>query len=118
VRAEAVDVKEGTTGGLIEGNRFDGHGMVMSKDWVDSWLEIKGNGYLVRANRGTYSLRHGFEAYSVLTGWGSGNTFVDNVADVQGPGYGFKIGSGTTNTVKCANTVTNAGSGASNVGCQ
>jgi hypothetical protein len=117
VTAEAIDVKEGTTGGLVAGNSFDGHGMVMSQSWVDSWVEIKGNGYRVANNTGTYSLRDGFQAYQTLAGWGNNNTFAGNVADVEGPGYGFRITNVSGTTVACDNAVTNAGSGMSNIGC-
>lgn len=114
VAAEAVDVKEGTTGGLIQGNSFDGTGMIMSKDWVDAWLEIKGNQYTVDSNRGKNSLRDGYQAYSVLTGWGSGNVFSNNTADVGASGYGYRITS-SGNTFRCSNTSTRAGSGNTNL---
>jgi hypothetical protein len=118
VTAEAIDVKEGTTGGLIEGNTFDGRGMVMSQTWVDSWVEIKGNGYRVTRNKGTASLRDGFQAYVTIAGWGNNNVFTGNVADVQAGGYGFRITNVSGTVVGCDNTATNAGSGLSNVGCK
>lgn len=117
VRAEHIDVKEGTTGGIIRGNRFDGRGMVRSQTWVDSWVEIKGNGYTVSGNTGSVSFRDGFQAYQVLAGWGYNNTFVGNVADVQASGYGFRVDNGMGHVVKCDNQVTNAGSGLANVAC-
>lgn len=117
VRAEHVDVKEGTTGGLIQGNQFDGRGIVQSQTWVDSWVEIKGNGYTVSGNTGSVSPRDGFQAYSVLAGWGYNNTFAGNAADVQGPGYGFRVDNGVGHVVRCSNSVTSAGSGFANVAC-
>lgn len=118
VRAEHVDVKEGTTGGSIVGNTFVGTGMVQSKDWVDSWVEMKGNGWLVAENRGTSSPRDGFQVFRQIDGWGNGNVFRDNVADVRAGGYGFRVGAGTSgNRVECSNQAHNAGSGLANVRC-
>lgn len=117
VRAEHIDVKEGTTGGLIQGNHFDGRGMVRSQTWVDSWVEIKGNGYTVTGNTGSVSLRDGFQAYEVLSGWGWNNTFASNVADVQSTGYGFRVDGNRGHVVRCSNQVTNAASGYANAAC-
>jgi hypothetical protein len=117
VRAEHIDVKEGTTGGLIQGNHFDGRGMVRSQTWVDSWVEIKGNGWTVTGNTGAVSLRDGFQSYEALSGWGYNNTFASNVADVQNTGYGFRVDNALGHVVRCSNQVTNAGSGYANVAC-
>ncbi|MDT7549882.1 MAG: hypothetical protein QOE84_2276, partial [Actinomycetota bacterium] len=48
-------------------------------------------------------------------GWGTSNTFLLNTADVQGPGYGLRVGAG--NIVACTNIVTGAAKGYSNVLC-
>ncbi len=117
VRAEHIDVKEGTKRGLIQGNHFDGRGMVRSQTWVDSWVEIKGNEYTVTGNTGAVSLRDGFQAYEALSGWGWNNTFSDNVADVQSTGYGFRVDNNRGHVVRCSNQVTNAASGAWNIAC-
>ena len=108
--AEAIDIKEGTTGGLIEGNSFDGSGMVSP-----SWVDIKGNNWVVKNNSGRVSPRDGFLTSIALTGWGVGSTFSGNHADVQGPGYGYNVKVG--NSVGCDNTVANAVKGLSNVVC-
>ncbi|MBA2246049.1 MAG: Ig-like domain-containing protein [Gemmatimonadetes bacterium] len=118
VRSEHIDVKEGTTGGVISGNTFNGAGMVASQTWVDSWIELKGNSYTVTDNVGDQTIRDGFEVYQALPGWGNNNVFRNNTADVKASGYGFNIKSGTTgNVVECKNTVKNAGLGFSNVKC-
>jgi hypothetical protein len=117
VRAEAIDVKEGTSGGLIEGNTFDGRGMVRSQTWVDSWVELKGNSYRVTGNRGTYSLRDGYQAFQQIPGWGNGNVFTSNTSDLQSSGYGFRISNVTGTTVGCNNVTTNAG-GSTNLACR
>lgn len=117
VRAELVDVKEGTTGGRVQGNRFNGAGMVQSKFWVDSWMEIKGNDYEILDNQGTNAINDGFQVLSVIPGWGNGNVFRRNVADVQGPGFGIRIDGGAGNLVACDNVVTAAGAGFASVAC-
>ena len=118
VTSEGIDVKEGTTGGVIRNNVFDGRGMIMSQSWVNSWVELKGNGYLVEGNRGTQSVQHGFDVGYMLAGWGNNNVFRNNTADVQASGYGFIIDTRVQGTiVSCTNTVSNAGSGFANVRC-
>ena len=44
--AENIDVKEGTTGGVIAGNRLDGAGMVASA--ASAWVNVKGNSWTVQ----------------------------------------------------------------------
>ena len=116
VTAEHVLVREGTTGGLIAGNVIDGTGQVQSESWIDSWVEILGNGYTVRDNRGARALRDGFQVRVELAGWGNDNLFSGNTADVQAAGYGYRV-YGAGNVLKCSNTATSAGQGLSNVAC-
>ena len=114
--AESMDIKEGTTSGVIRGNTFDGAGMTGS--WADSWIDLKGNGWLVEGNAGTNALEDGFQVHQALSGWGNGNVFRDNVATVNGPGYGFWVQNGITGTkFMCANTVTAAVKGFANIAC-
>jgi hypothetical protein len=116
VTAEHVLVREGTTGGLIANNVIDGTGQVQSESWIDSWMELLGNGYTVRDNRGARALRDGFQVREELAGWGSNNVFSGNTADVQAAGYGYRI-SGSGNVLKCSNSATTAAQGLSNVAC-
>lgn len=112
--AESIDLKEGTTGGLVSGNTFVGSGMSAA----DSWVDVKGNDYLVTANTGTISPGDGFQTHVPLAGWGTGNTFRANVADVRAGGYGFRIKTGSIgNVVTCDNVVLAALSGFANVRC-
>jgi parallel beta-helix repeat protein len=71
--AESIDVKEGTSNGLISGNTFLSEGMRAA----DSWVDLKGNGYRVVGNRGIYLQKTGFkvaiEVHEVLKGWGKNN---------------------------------------------
>jgi len=45
-----MDIKEGTTGGPISGNTF---GAGMSGSWADSWIDLKGNGWVIQNNHGS-----------------------------------------------------------------
>ncbi|SDM67136.1 Right handed beta helix region [Allokutzneria albata] len=119
VAAEHVDIKEGTTGGKVLRNSFDGVGMT-GQNSSESWVNAKGNDYEISDNKGVRSFEHGFKVIQRLPGWGCGNVFHRNVADVQAAGYGFQF----PHNRKCAakpnlvyrdNTVTNAAKGFSDV---
>jgi hypothetical protein len=110
VSADPVDIKEGTTGGSVVGNWFDGTG----SDAL-SWVDVKGNGWQISANHGLNARRDGFLVSLASPGWGTGNTFSENVAEVNGPGYGFRLLPG--NTLTCDNKVSGARLGLSNIAC-
>ena len=117
VTSEAVDVKEGTTGGEIRGNTFHGtdHSGVNASD---SWMDVKGNGYVIAGNVGTDTYLDGFQTHAAVDGWGNHNVFSGNVANVNATGYGFRIDGDTRgNVVLCDNVVRNAGLGLANVAC-
>lgn len=115
VRAEALDLKEGTTGGEVRGNTFDGTGMT-GANFADSWIDAKGNDYRITGNRGTTSLLDGFQTHVAVSGWGNGNVFNGNTADVRASGFGFNVARGSTGNIVCSNnTVTNAASGVANI---
>ncbi len=52
--AEGVDIKEGTEGGIVAHNRFDGAGM-RGENGGDSFVDVKGSGYRVQNNIGSVS---------------------------------------------------------------
>jgi hypothetical protein len=115
--AEAIEGKEGTTGGLIRDNTINGQGAQS-----ESWVMVAGNDWSVTSNTGTTSRLHGFRHSAHVDGWGLRNLFASNAATVNGPGYGFKLhepkGARTTGTlVSCSNTVVGATSGFSAVAC-
>ena len=92
----------------------------MSGSWADSWIDMKGRGYRVIDNRGTASgpsaLKDGFQIHVIVAGYGEGNVFAGNLADLAGaPGVGFYVQSpdiAAKNTYDCAsNQVLNAGDG-------
>ena len=112
--AEAVDIKEGTTGGVVRGNEFDGSAM---RGDADSWVDVKGNDWLIQDNRGTSASGSGFEVHELLDGWGTGNVFDGNIADVRGPGFGFELRPVADNRVTCSNSALAAAQGLSNTTC-
>ncbi len=114
--AENIDIKEGTTGGLISGNYFDGAGMVESA--ATSWVNVKGNDWVIKDNTGINSVDNGFSVHQVYPGWGVGNTFIGNQAKVNGPGYGIYVQSSHLRTVvACSNIAERAAAGLSNLRC-
>lgn len=119
VTAENVDVKEGTTGGVISGNSFDGAGMT-GDHYADSWIDLKGNDYLVADNKGTRTLLDGFQTHVQLPGWGTGNVFRGNRLDVSAKGVGVNIHRAdvsSRNVVHCDNVAIGAGGGLANIPC-
>ncbi|MDB6426806.1 right-handed parallel beta-helix repeat-containing protein [Curtobacterium sp. 20TX0008] len=103
--AENVDIKEGTTGGTLSDNSFDGVGM-QGENHADSWVDVKGNGWTVTGNRGVRSPLDGFQTHELLSGWGTDNTFTDNRVDLGNTdGVAFALRPVEGNTVSCDNTV-------------
>jgi hypothetical protein len=114
--AENIDIKEGTTGGVVSGNRLSGVGMVQSA--ATAWVNAKGNGWTISGNVGTDSIKDGFQVHRVSTGWGEQNVFRANQATVNAAGYGFYVQSTALGTVLgCDNAAIGARSGMSNVRC-
>jgi hypothetical protein len=111
--AESVDIKEGTSSGVLVGNVFDGS--ALTEEGGDSWVDVKGNSWLIQGNRGVHSPMDGFQTHDVEKGWGTGNVFTGNTATgVAGLGIALKPVLG--NKVRCDNKVS-GGQGLSNVDC-
>lgn len=103
--AEAIDIKEGTSDGRVIGNVFDGSGLGGSKH-NDSWVDVKGNGYLIEGNTGSNTHGDGFQTHEIVHGWGTGNVFRANIIDLGnsgGVGVNDTVGG---NTISCDNQVT------------
>lgn len=111
--AESVDIKEGTSAGVLAGNVFDGTGMTEA----DSWVDVKGRGWQIEANSGRNSPQDGFQTHEIIDGWGTDNVFRGNVAEVNGPGLGYSLKPARDNIVDCSNTASQAGQGLSNITC-
>jgi regulation of enolase protein 1 (concanavalin A-like superfamily) len=124
-RSEGVDVKEGTTGGLIEGNTIYGTYLAGSGEVsADSCMELKGKGYSIKSNVCETTLVDGLQvknqssacqsAGTTCADSGSNNILELNRTNMRTPsggtatGYAINVGSNTTGTVvKCNNTLTN-----------
>jgi parallel beta-helix repeat protein len=124
IAAEHLDIKEGTSGGLVQGNTFDGRGLSGANS-ADSWVDVKGNGYTLTGNHGTYSggsvLADGFQTHQILAPYGCGNVWRGNVSDLGGVGaYAINVTNqskcpGNPNVVYASNTVSGATKGLTNI---
>jgi len=124
ISAECIDIKEGTTGGLIRNNYFDATGITGANS-ADSWIDVKGNYYRIDGNTGFNPagsvLLDGYQVHCAYSGWGNYNAFTNNNCTVNGAGYGFNIqlsgsnGNTVGNKVYTNNTVTGAAKGVSNI---
>jgi hypothetical protein len=116
--AESIDIKEGTTGGVVKGNHLNSTGMTGAND-ADSWIDIAGNNYQVLNNVGVNpgsALVDGIQTHRILAGWANGNTFAGNNLTVNASGFGVYVQTPKNdNIVKTDNRVTGASRGISNV---
>jgi hypothetical protein len=111
--AESVDIKEGTSDGVLVGNIFEGS----SIQEADSWVDVKGKGWRIERNTGRNSPLDGFQTHEIVDGWGTGNVFRENTAEVNGPGLGYSLKPVRDNVVDCSNTASQAAQGLSNLPC-
>ena len=124
VAAECIDIKEGTTGGLIKGNIFESQGITGANS-ADSWIDVKGNYYLIEENVGNNTqpsvLKDGYQINCAFSGWGSYNQFKNNLCNVNAAGHGFNVrlksskGEAIGNVIYTNNKVNNAASGIANI---
>lgn len=124
VAAECIDIKEGTTGGIIRGNTFEAQGITGANS-ADSWIDVKGNYYLIENNTGNNNqpsvLLDGHQVNCAYAGWGSHNVFKNNECNVNASGYGFNVrlksskGEAIGNQIYINNKVKNAASGVANI---
>jgi hypothetical protein len=120
--AEAIDIKEGTTGGIIEYNTFDGVG-VAGQNSADSSIDAKGNAYLIRHNTVTKSpgasvYQDAFQLHAAIAGWGWNNIFYGNTFSFSPAidGYGINIVNVVQNTVIAQDNISSGtNSGMSNL---
>ena len=114
--AEAVDVKEGTTGGELRDNVLSG-----GSGAVDSVLDLKGNDWVARGNRVIADGPDAIQVHVIRQGWGEDNRIVENSFTLTGPGYAVHLvgaAEGAGNVVGCGQRVAPAGAGElSNVAC-
>ena len=76
VTAEHVDIKEGTTGTVIESCVMDGTG-ISGDNYADSFIDIKGNGVNIRYNtcrrNGNEIITDAIQLHSAVESWGYNN---------------------------------------------
>lgn len=114
--AEGIDIKEGTTGGLITGNVFSNSG-TSGANYADSWVDVKGNGYRLEGNTGSGTRLDAFQVHSVLAGWGTGNVFRENTVKNGVPGYEVWVQSPSLGTIVGCKA-SGAAKGLSNIACR
>jgi hypothetical protein len=122
--AECIDIKEGTTAGIIRSNSFNATGITGANSG-DSWIDVKGNNYLIENNNGFNPggtiFKDGYQVNCAVNGWGCYNEFKNNNSTVNATGYGFNVrltssaGNAVGNKVYVNNTVTGAVSGVANI---
>ncbi len=112
--ADPIEVKPGTSGGVIRNNRIDGKSLVA----VDTLMAVKGKNYLVMDNVATNgkSTRGFTSTMTEVEGFGTGNVFARNRVSVPKGGTALYVGAG--NIVDCSNTAPVEGSLRTNRGCQ
>ena len=123
VTAEAVDVKEGTSGGLVVQNTFLGDGM--TEEGADSWVDVKGRDWVIADNVGARSRYDGFQTHEIVDGWGTSNVFTGNrgsglnsaIAPGDEPGYLIAARPTRGNVAVCDNEVDDASAELSNLVC-
>lgn len=114
IGSQNIDVKEGTTGGKIVGNSFSGVGSTAS----NAWVQVKGNDWVVEANRGHSTSDAGIQVLNLAPGWGRTNVIESNVLLGPARGYGIWVQDGAiNNVVGCSNQAPSFRSGLTNVAC-
>nr|WP_269205064.1 right-handed parallel beta-helix repeat-containing protein [Motilibacter aurantiacus] len=119
--AEGIDIKEGTRNGRIVGNRFERAG-TSGENSADSWVDVKGSGWLVEGNTGTGTLLDAFQTHVINGAPGSGedNTFRANKVLGGVKGYVVAVSpepDAHGNVVTCDNVAGPGGRGVSNIDC-
>lgn len=104
VISENIDIKEGTKGGEISNNTFNGMGCNGANS-ADSYLDVKGDFYTIKCNSGSGNnsfILDGFQTHiikvttingnAINTTFGDNNTFINNSIDMSGAtGYAIWI---------------------------
>jgi hypothetical protein len=84
--AESIDLKEGTTEGRVELNAFDGSSLT----GADSWVDAKGNDYVLQGNVGMTSPEDGFQTHNIDNmGWGTKQPVCGKYSPGRGPRVWF-----------------------------
>lgn len=114
--AEPVDIKEGTSGGVLKGNTLNGS----DASTADSLIDLKGNGWTVEGTTGTASPGNGVAVFEILEGWGRDNVLRGNTFEVAADAFAVEVfgaARSNGNVVDCSNRVAGAADRISNVDC-
>lgn len=100
VSAEHVDIKEGTTGTIVENSTFNGTG-ISGANYADSFIDVKGNDVIIRKNTGNRNnnskIVDAFQVHQQVSGWGLNAQFLDNTLNLNtATPYVVNAASGTT----------------------
>ncbi len=81
ISAEHVDIKELTTGTIVEGCTMYGSGMT-GENYADSFVDIQGNGCIIRNNvcyqQENETIVDAFQVHILVDGWGFDNQVYNN----------------------------------------
>ncbi|WP_253735737.1 right-handed parallel beta-helix repeat-containing protein [Paenibacillus sp. FJAT-26967] len=81
VTAEHIDIKERTSGTIVEDCIFNGTG-ISGENYADSFIDVKGNDASIRNNTGYRSgnvlIKDAFQLHQIVAGWGVNNYFSGN----------------------------------------
>ena len=81
VTAEAVDIKEGSTGTVVEYCHFDGS-LLNDYNSADTWVDVKGNNCVIQYNYGRKTFNGAYSVYDPSPGTsGRNNVFRGNIGD-------------------------------------
>lgn len=114
--SEGIDIKEGTTNGLVTGNVFTNAG-TSGENYSDSWVDVKGNNYVINNNSGSGTKLDAFQVHQPMSGWGNNNKFSANTVLGGVPGYLVNVEKGITGTTIACQPTT-AKMGLSNIACK
>ena len=134
ILSENIDIKEGTKGGTISKNTFNGLGC-NGKNSADSYVDVKGDNYKIECNTGSKNsafILEGIQLHinkitsvngiAYNKNFGDYNTFTNNTMDLSGTvfttGYAINVPSysGITHNTVCSNNVAiNAPQGLTNL---
>lgn len=89
---EAIDIKEGSTGGSILNNTLDGTGINPAN--ATSLVNVKGNSYLLQGNKMQHAPNDAFSVHVLMPGWGACNRFIGNRGEDALAGYGVHLATG------------------------
>lgn len=99
VTAELVDVKEYTTGNIVEYCELYGGG-ISGQVSANAFIKVKGNDCLIRGNvcydEGNSIIRNAFENHVIVEGWGYNNRFIANTVSLTNESaYVLRVYSGS-----------------------